>query len=203
MNKNMVGFYCLLYLGVQETIFLEGGEFMPSQANYQKVEMLREKIRGAQAVFVCEYRGLTVEKITKLRAQIRGAGGEMTVAKNTLMSIALKEEGFPVPEGLMSGPNGFTAVHGDPAAVAKVLKDFAKEKGNEALIIKGGILGDKILDDKQLLALADLPSREVLLAQVVGTMAAPIRGLVTVLSGPARGLVTCLSQIKDQKEKAA
>ncbi|MCD6182889.1 MAG: 50S ribosomal protein L10 [Thermovirga sp.] len=175
---------------------------MPSQANYQKVEMLREKIAGAQAVFVCEYRGLTVEKITKLRAQIRDAGGEMTVAKNTLMKIALKEEGFPIPEDLMSGPNGFTAVHGDPVAVAKVLKDFAKEKGNEALVIKGGILGDKVLEKEQLLALADLPPKEVLLAQVVGTMAAPIQGLVTVLSGPARGLVTCLSQIKDQKEAA-
>jgi len=102
----------------------------------------------------------------------------------------------------MSGPNGFTAVHEDPVAVAKVLKDFAKEKGNEALVIKGGILGDKVLEKEQLLALADLPPREVLLAQVVGTMAAPIQGLVTVLSGPARGLVTCLSQIKDQKEAA-
>jgi large subunit ribosomal protein L10 len=71
------------------------------------------------------------------------------------------------------------------------------------LIIKGGIMGQHVLNQQQVLALADLPSREVLLAQVVGTIAAPLRSLVTVLSGPMRGFVTCLSQIKDEKEKAA
>jgi large subunit ribosomal protein L10 len=174
---------------------------MPSQLKYQKVEALREKLKGAQAVFFCEYRGLTVEKITMLRAKIREAGGEMTVAKNTLMSIALNEEGLPLPEQYMSGPNAFTVALGDPVSVAKAIKEFAKEKGNEALIIKGAVLGEQILDADQVNALAELPSREVLLAQLVGTMAGPIRGLVTVLSGPARGFVTCLAQIRDQKEK--
>ncbi len=174
---------------------------MPSQLKYQKVEALREKLNGAKAVFFCEYRGLTVGKITSIRASIREAGGEMTVAKNTLMSIAFKEEGLPLPEEYMTGPNAFTVAYDDPVAVAKAIKDFSKEKGNEALVIKGGILGKQILGADEVKALADLPSREELLAQLVGTMAGPIRGLVTVLSGPARGFVTCLSQIRDQKEK--
>lgn len=174
---------------------------MPSQLKYQKVEALREKLKGAKAVFFCEYRGLTVGKITTVRANIREAGGEMTVAKNTLMSIAFKEEGLPLPEEYMTGPNAFTVAYEDPVAVAKAVKDFSREKGNEALVIKGAILGEQVLGAEEVKALADLPSREELLAQVVGTMAGPIRGLVTVLSGPSRGFVTCLSQIRDQKEK--
>ena len=79
---------------------------------------------------------------------------------------------------------------------------MSKEKGNEALVVKGAILDGKILSKEQVFALADLPSKEQLLAQVVGTIAGPLRGLVTVLSGPARGLVTCLNQIKDKKDAA-
>ena len=100
------------------------------------------------------------------------------------------------------GPNGYVLSYGDAAAVAKAIRDFSKEKGNEALVVKGAILGGKLLTKEQVFALADLPSREQLLAQVVGTIAGPLRGLVTVLSGPARGLVTCLGQIKDKKDAA-
>ena len=102
-----------------------------------------------------------------------------------------------------TGPNVYTLVYGDIAAVAKTLRDYSKEKGNDALVIKGGVMGQDLLNKDQVLALADLPPREVLLAQVVGTIAAPLRSLVTVLSGPARGLVTCLSQIQEKKENAA
>ena len=103
--------------------------------------------------------------------------------------------------GIDEGPNGYVLSYGDPAAVAKAIRDFSKEKGNEALIVKGAIFEGKLLDQAQVFALANLPSREQLLSQLVGTLAGPMRGLVTVLSGPARGFVTCLSQIKDKKEK--
>lgn len=176
---------------------------MPSQSRIQQVELLREKLQDASALFVCEYRGLNVSKITALRAAIRGAGGEMNVAKNTLMEIALVKESMPVPDTMMTGPNSFTITRGDAAAVAKVIRDFSREKGNEALVIKGAVLGDHILSADQVRALADLPSREVLLAQLAGTMIGPVRGLVTVLSGTTRGLVTCLSRIKEQKEEKA
>ena len=176
---------------------------MPSQLKIEQVESLREKLQEAEAVFICEYRGLNVAKITALRASIRRAGGEMNVAKNTLMGIALREESLPVPDSLMTGPNSFTIAYSDAAAVAKVIRDFSREKGNEALVIKGAVLGDDILSVEQVRALADLPSREVLLAQLAGTMIGPGRGLVTVLSGTTRGLVTCLERIKEQKEEKA
>ena len=176
---------------------------MPTEYRIQQVAMLKEMLEKAETVFVCEYRGLTVAKITDIRARIRKAGGEMKIARITLMRLALGEMGHPVPEELTAGPNVYTLVYGEIAEVAKALRDFSKEKGNEALVVKGGIMGKDVLNQAQVFALADLPSREQLIAQVVGTMAAPIRGLVTVLSGPARGLVTCLSQVQEQKEKAA
>ena len=176
---------------------------MPTEAKREKIAELAEMLGKSEAVFICEYRGLTVKKVTDLRARIRKAGGEMKVAKNTLMRLALQQAGLPTMDPYETGPNVYTLVYGDIAAVAKTLRDYSKEKGNDALVIKGGVMGQDLLNKDQVLALADLPPREVLLAQVVGTIAAPLRSLVTVLSGPARGLVTCLSQIQEKKENAA
>ena len=177
---------------------------MPAKVKYEQVEMLRSKLSKSQAVFVGEYRGMTVAQITALRAQVRAAGGEMKVTKNTLMKIAMNEEGMPAfPDEISRGPNVFALAYGDPVAVAKALRDFAKDRTNKFFSIKGGVLGDSVLSADQLGALADLPSREVLLGMVVSTIAAPISGLLTVLSGPARGLATCLDQIREKKEKAA
>jgi large subunit ribosomal protein L10 len=177
---------------------------MPAAVKFEQVEMLRSKLSKSQAVFVGEYRGMTVAQITALRSQVRAAGGEMKVAKNTLMRIAMSEEGMvSFPDDMSRGPNVFTLAYGDPVAVARVLRDFARDRTNKAFNIKGGVLGNSVLNAEQLGALADLPSREVLLGMVVSTIAAPISGLLTVLSGPARGLVTCLNQIREKKEKAA
>jgi large subunit ribosomal protein L10 len=176
---------------------------MPTQKKREMIDELKESLSRSQAVFLCEYRGLTVKKIGDLRGRIRKAGGEMKVTKNTLMRIALAEGGFPSVQQYEEGPNVYTLAYKDAAAVAKALRDFSKEKGNEALVLKAVLLGKSVLDASGISALADLPPREVILAQVVGTIAAPLRSLVTVLSGPARGLVTCIQQIRDQKEKAA
>lgn len=177
---------------------------MPAAVKFEQVEMLRSKLSKSQAVFVGEYRGMTVAQITALRSQVRAAGGEMKVAKNTLMRIAMSEEGMvSFSDDMSRGPNVFTLAYGDPVAVARVLRDFARDRTNKAFNIKGGVLGNSVLNAEQLGALADLPSREVLLGMVVSTIAAPISGLLTVLSGPARGLVTCLNQIREKKEKAA
>lgn len=172
---------------------------MPTQAKRETIDFLAEQLKKSNAVFITEYRGLTVKKISACRRLIRKAGGEMTVCKNTLMRIALTECGMPLASEIDTGPNGYVLSYGDVAATAKAIRDFSKEKGNEALIVKGAIFDGQILSKEQVFALADLPSREQLLAQVVGTIAAPLRGLVTVLSGPQRGLVTALSQIKDKK----
>ena len=176
---------------------------MPTQAKREMIDELASLLKRSNAVFIAEYRGLTVKKITACRRQITQAGGEMRIAKNTLMRIALSECGMTEASEIDTGPNGYILSYGDVTAVAKAIRDFSKEKGNEALVVKGAILENKVLTKEQVFALADLPSKEQLIAQVVGTIAAPLRGLVTVLSGPSRGLVTCLSQIKDKKEEAA
>ncbi|MCQ4765305.1 50S ribosomal protein L10 [Cloacibacillus evryensis] len=177
---------------------------MPTQAKRENIDMLAEALKRSDAVFITEYRGLTVKKISAVRKLIRQAGGEMKVCKNTLMRIALKECDMVQASEIDFGPNGYVLSYGDAAAVAKAIRDFSKEKGNEALVIKGAILGgQQLLSKEQVFALADLPSKETLIAQVVGTIAAPLRGLVTVLSGPQRNFVTVLERIKEQKESAA
>ena len=108
-----------------------------------------------------------------------------------------------LPEEAIVGPNIYTIAYGDPVAVAKVLKDFVSEKTNKELEIKAGVLEKARLTSAQVIALADMPSKDVMIGMVVRTIAAPLTGLVTVLSGPIRSLATVLSQIKEQKEKAA
>lgn len=172
---------------------------MPTQAKRETIDSLAELLKKSSAVFITEYRGLSVKKISDCRKRIRQSGGEMKICKNTLMRIALTECGMPLASEIDAGPNGYVIAYGDVAAVAKAIRDFSKERGNEALVVKGAILEGQVLSKDQVFALADLPSRDQLIAQVVGTIAAPLRGLVTVLSGPQRGLVTALSQIKDKK----
>jgi large subunit ribosomal protein L10 len=176
---------------------------MPTEAKRMEIDSLAEKARSSEAVYIVEYRGLTVSKATEIRKNVKESGGEMKVTKNTLMRLALRESGMPTADEIDSGPNAYVFAYRDIAETAKALRDFARARGNEALVIKGGIMGGKILSRDQVMAIADLPSREVLLATLLGVMNGPIRSFVTVLSGPARGLVTALSQIKEQKEKAA
>ena len=175
---------------------------MPTQAKREMIDSMVELLKKSNAVFITEYRGLTVKKISDFRRRIREAGGEMKVCKNTLMRIAFDEASIIRASEHDTGPNGYILSYADVASVAKAIRDFTKEKGNEALIVKAAILDGKILNKDQVFVLADLPSKDVLIAQVVRTIAAPLQGLVTVLSGPARGLVTCLSQIKDKKDAA-
>lgn len=175
---------------------------MPAKIKYELVAGLKEKLERSKAVYVGEYRGMTVAQSTTLRAKVREAGGELKVAKNTLFEIAMKEAGkTPLPEDLMTGPNIFALCYDDPVSVAKVLKEYATDRTQKAFILKGGLLENQTLNLEQLYALADLPSKDVLRGQVVRTIAAPISGLVNVLSGTIRNLVTCLAQIKDKKDE--
>ncbi|GHV54182.1 50S ribosomal protein L10 [Synergistales bacterium] len=176
---------------------------MPTDAKRKMIDLLAEKVKASQAIYIVEYRGLTVSKATAVRKSVRASEGEIKIAKNTFVRIALSESGLPEASDIDFGPNAYVFAYKDPAATAKALRDFSKEKGNEALVIKGGIMGGKVISAADVIALADLPPREVLLAQLLGVMNGPIRSFVTVLSGPARGLVTALSQIAEQKEKAA
>ena len=176
---------------------------MPTEAKRAEINALIERIKSSQSIFIVEYRGLTVAQSTTVRRAIKASGGEMKVAKNTLMRIALKEAGEVTADNIDVGPNAYVFAYDDAAATARALRDFSRVRGNEALVIKGGILGGRAINKDQVIAIADLPPREVLLAMLLGVLNGPIRSFVTVLSGPARGLVTALSQIKEQKEKAA
>lgn len=177
---------------------------MPAAIKFEQVADLKARLERAKAVYIGEYRGMTVAESTVLRAKVREAGGELKVAKNTLFAIAMKEAGLtPFDEALSAGPSIYALCYDEPVAVAKVLKDYANDKTQKAFKLKGGLLDGKALDLDQLYALADLPPKEIMRGQVVRTIAAPISGLVNVLSGTIRGFVTVLSQIKDQKEKDA
>ncbi len=177
---------------------------MPAKIKYELVDGLREKLSKSKAVFVGEYRGMTVAQSTALRAKVRQAGGELKVAKNALFAIAMKEAGLnALPEDMMKGPNIFALCYDDPVSVAKVLKEYANDKTQKAFILKGGLLETQQLDLNQLMALADLPSKEVMRGQLVRTIAAPLSGLVNVLAGTMRNFVTVLAQIRDKKEEGA
>ena len=177
---------------------------MPAKIKYELVDGLKEKLSRTKAVFVGEYRGMTVAQSTMLRAKVREAGGELKIAKNTLFKIAMKEAGLSeISEDLMKGPNIFALCYDDPVSVAKVLKEYANDKTQKAFILKGGVLENQQLDKNQLMALAELPSKDVLRGQVVRTIAAPLSGLVNVLSGTIRNFVTCLAQIRDKKEEGS
>lgn len=188
----------------REELFVDckGGENMPAKIKYELVDSLKAKLSQTKAVFVGEYRGMTVEQSTALRRKVREAGGELKVSKNTLFKIAMKETGLTaLPEDMMKGPNIFALCYDDPVSVAKVLKEYANDKSQKAFVLKGGLLEAQVLDLNQLMALADLPSKDVLRGQVVRTIAAPLSGLVTVLSGTIRNFVTCLDQIRAKKEE--
>ena len=160
-----------------------------------------EKIRRSQAVVVTEYRGLTVKQLQDLRRELRASGSELVVAKNTLICRALTEVGMPAPETLFKGPTAVAFMYNELAVPSKTLNKFARD--SKILVVKGGVLGQSVMDESGVQQLADLPGREQLIGQVVGTLQAPIVGLVTVLSGTVRGLMNVLNARVQQMEQAA
>ena len=152
------------------------------------VTEVRERMEGSSATMLTEYRGLSVGQLAKLRAELRKAGAEYRVVKNTLTKIAVRDAGYDVPDELLTGPTAITFCDEDPVAAAKALRTFAKD--NPALIVKGGILDGKFIDAGETTRLADLASREELLAKMAGLMqsivAQPARLALASLSKAAR-----------------
>ena len=156
------------------------------------VEYLAAQFAKAQAAFLTDYRGLDVEKLSTLRNQLEKLGTEYRVVKNTLAKIAAKGTIIELCIDQLQGPNAIALVYDDPAAAAKALVDFAKKEEN--LEFKGGVLGDTLLTEAQIIHLASLPGKDVLRAQLLGTMNAVPGGLVNVLSGV---LLFCTSIARD------
>jgi len=151
-------------------------------------------------LFVSDYRGLTVAELKELRGKLRESGASFKVVKNTLGGIAADRAGRVDVKGLLSGPTAVTFCGDDLVGAAKALSDFAKT--HPQLVVRGGLLESSLIDTDAVRELASLPSRDVLIAQVVGTMAAPMIGLVTVLQGTVSGFVRALNQVAEQRAAA-
>lgn len=174
---------------------------MPRPENLAAVEEIRGRLEESKAVFVIDYRGLTVAQITRLRRKLRELGTDYKVVKNTLTRLAAQDTDAQALDPYLSGPSALAFAKEDPVATAKALSDFARE--SRVLEVRGGVLGGKPLGPDDVKALADLPPREVLLAQVVGGIQAPIAGFVFVLQGTLRKLVYALDAVRQKKEEAA
>ncbi|MBC7217859.1 MAG: 50S ribosomal protein L10 [Candidatus Caldatribacterium sp.] len=161
------------------------------------IQELLERLRRSQAVFVVGYHGMDVPTMEELRRSLKKIEGELKVAKNTLMCLALTRAGFSTADHLLKGQNAFIFSYRDVVQVAKALADFAKKFPQ--LEMKGGFLGVKLLTASDIQRLAELPSREELLARVVGGIAAPLVGLLGVLQGVMRNFVWVLKAIEEKK----
>ena len=166
----------------------------------QVVAQLNQTFQEAQAVFVSDFKGIGMEALGGLRLKVREAGGDFQVAKNTLIKLAAKDTMVDQLGDQMIGNNALAFTTGDPAGLAKALTEFAKT--NDKFVIKAGVLGDKLLNQAQIKALASLPSREVMLGTLLGTMNAVPTGFVRVLAAVPQKLVYALAAIRDQKEAA-
>ena len=173
-----------------------------TQEKVQSVAELKEKLSATKGAVLTNYRGLTVAQDTKLRRKLREAGVEYRVFKNTLTRIAAKEAGIEGLDPYLEGPTAIALSMTDPVAPAKVISDFVKENKLQTLEVKAGLVEGKVIDASGVKALSNLPPREVLIAQVLAGMQAPIAGFVNVLSGTMRNLVYALDAVRQQKESA-
>jgi large subunit ribosomal protein L10 len=179
----------------------EGGEALSLNLEEKKavVAEVSEHVSKAQAIILAEYRGLEVGDMTRLRAQARKSGIYLRVLKNTLVRRAVDGTPFSDLANDMVGPLVF-GISSDPVAVAKVLNDFAKS--NDKFVIKAGAMPNQVMDVKGVQALASLPSREELLAKLLGTMQAPIATFVRTLNEIPTKFVRGLAAVRDQKQAA-
>jgi|JI102314DRNA_FD_contig_41_2562518_length_1557_multi_2_in_0_out_0_2 large subunit ribosomal protein L10 len=163
------------------------------------VDELKASLLKAKLTVVSDYQGTTVSELTQLRREIQNAGGEFTVAKNTLVKRALEgHSSSSVLEAFLKGPTAVIHTEGDPVPVAKAVTEYIKKVKKTQ--IKGGVLEGKKITNEDLKSISSLPSKEVLIAKMLGSMNAPAQNVVYALSGVSRNLVYALEAIRKQKE---
>jgi large subunit ribosomal protein L10 len=160
------------------------------------VEEIADQIKNAEAIFAVDYRGITVAQVADLRARLRESDARFRVVKNSLSERAADKAGMDSLKPMLVGPTALTMVNGDAALAAKALADAARTM--QLLDFKGGLLNGTVLTADDVRSIARLPSREVLTAQLVGTIAAPISGLVRTLNALIAGVAIQLQAIADQ-----
>lgn len=165
---------------------------MPTQDKIETVEELKGRLDGVKTVMLADYRGLTVAQLSDLRKQLKAVSAEYKIVKNRLARLAIASSNVAALGAALTGPTGMVLVKGDPVSVAKTLQTFART--NQALIVRIGVVEGQMLEPAGLKALADLPSREALRAQLVGALSGPLVQLVSLLQAPHRELAYVLSQ---------
>jgi large subunit ribosomal protein L10 len=173
---------------------------MPRPEKVQAVADIKERIEGAQAVFLAEYAGLSVKDQQALRRELRANDAEFKVVKMTLARLAASDLEIDSLDDLLFGPTGLAFVDGDPVGAAKVLKEFAKT--HDVFVIKGGLLGVDFLSPEKIAELADIEPREVLLANIARAMKAPMANLAGLLAALPRNTASVLQQLLEKKEAA-
>lgn len=164
-----------------------------------KVEEIKEIFSKAKVAIVSDYRGLSVAEITNLRRRLQKEDGDYTVVKNTLAKLAIKDTQFEGLEEFLKGPSAIAFGFGDEVAPAKVILKYLKEakKTNE---VKGGVLDGKVISAGDVKAISNLPSKQELLAKMMGSLNSPAQGLANTLNGVARALVIAMEEVRKQKE---
>jgi len=160
------------------------------------VDEVRERLSSSGGVLLTEYRGLKVGELAELRRSLRQAGGDYKIYKNTLVRFAARDAGLEGLDELLVGPTALAFAERDAVDVARALRDFAR--GNPNLVVKGGLLGGKVLGADEARALADVPPREVLLARLAGGLAAPMQQFAGLLQALPRNLAYGLKALIDQ-----
>lgn len=166
---------------------------MPTQQNLDRVDAIRDWIDRCTIAIATDYTGLSVTDMTSLRKALRDNGIEYRVIKNTLALLAADGSTKPDVKQIVEGPTALAFGYDDPLAAAKVLTDFVRVN-RSALKVRGGVMGERVLTTQEIVALADLPSKDELMARLLGQLNAPITGLVYVLSAPLAGLARVLQR---------
>lgn len=173
---------------------------MPTTKKQDLIVEIKDKFANAGGVIVADYRGLTVKDMRAFRTSLREVGGEATVYKNSLAQIAIRELELPNMDELLVGPTLFVFTTGDPVATTKAIVDFAKGRGSFAA--KGGLVDGRVISADDVKALASLPSREELIAKLMGTMLNPLRGFMGMCNAPVSAFARVIQAVADQKAAA-
>jgi large subunit ribosomal protein L10 len=171
------------------------------QARIGEVERLEARLRNAKSLILTEYRGLTVAEITELRRALKGGSAEYHVVKNSLTQRAADAVGIQGLAPYLVGPTAVAFTSGDAVAAAKIITAFSKK--TPVLQVKAGLVDGRVLPREEILAMAELPPREVMVARLMGIMVAPLQGLGAVLSGSLRAMVVGLDQVRQKREGSA
>jgi large subunit ribosomal protein L10 len=170
---------------------------MPTEAKRATVAQLKDEISGSSAAIVADYRGLSVAELQTIRRSLRPQGITYRIVKNRLARIAANEAGRAELSDLLDGPTGLALGGADEVALAKGFLDAVRPYRTVA--VRGGLIGERRIDAAGISRLAELPPRDVLLAQLAGGIASPLTGLASVISAPLRNLGYALSQLADKK----